>query len=75
MPEWIEEATLPVRAPRRLMVPHGVPTSVRARRHSPGNETVRVVNEDFDSNGRAGANNVELADVPTNVSWLNCIEA
>jgi hypothetical protein len=48
MTERINEPALSVGPPRRLMVPHGVASTVRAYRHGPLDEGVRIVNEDLD---------------------------
>jgi len=50
--ERIEEATLPVRTPRCLVIAHGVATSIRAGGHGASNEVVWVVHKNLNANGR-----------------------
>src|SRR6266545_6128702 len=45
VPVRIEEAALPVRPPRRFVVPYGIAAAVRARLDSPRDEAVGVVDE------------------------------
>jgi hypothetical protein len=48
MSEWIDESTLPVHPPRHLVVANLVDGAVCSGRYCPTNESVGVVNEDFD---------------------------
>src|SRR5215471_21478094 len=50
--ERIEEAPLPVSAPRRLMIPDRIERSVRAGRDGAGDEAVRVVAKHFHARRR-----------------------
>ena len=53
MSEWIDESTLPVYPPRRLVVANLVDGAVCSGSYCPTNESVGVLNEDFDSNRSA----------------------
>src|SRR5437870_8470622 len=52
MPEWIVEAALPVRSPRRLMVAYAIETAVCPCRDRALDERVGIVDEHLDSHGR-----------------------
>ena len=49
MAEWIDESTLPVYSPRHLVVANLVDGAVCSGRYSPLNESVGVVDENFDT--------------------------
>jgi hypothetical protein len=49
--ERIVKSALPVRPPRRLMVPHGIEGAVRTRLYGPLDVAVGVVSEDLNSHG------------------------
>ena len=47
MPEWIDETTLAVRAPRHLVSPYRVNRPVGASLYGPSNESTGLVAEHF----------------------------
>ena len=49
--ERVDESTLPVCSPGRLMVADRVDSSVGARRHRTRDYGIRIFDEDFDANG------------------------
>ena len=53
VPERVDEAALPVRAPRHLVGADGVDAAVRTRVHRARDERVRVVDEHLDADGPA----------------------